>query len=167
MKKIFMAAAVILCIGCLKAQTVKDFAAFRDNFITGYKALNIPELELGYAENLQHIQPVYNIQKQTEFFNDASKKIEIFESLWITDEERNDLDLMKFETKLNLQRLALEKRWTEEKPAIIPENNIYNIPHGKEWYAYFVNRWLAAQVNVEELYVNGIEEIEKVKAEID
>jgi len=78
MKKIFAAASVILFIGCLKAQTVKDFAGFRDNFVTGYKALNIPDLELSYAENLQHIQPVYNIQKQTEFFNDASKKLETF-----------------------------------------------------------------------------------------
>jgi len=167
MKKIFAAASVILFIGCLKAQTVKDFAGFRDNFVTGYKALNIPDLELSYAENLQHIQPAHDIQKQTEFFNDASKRLERFESMWITDEERNDLDLMKFETKLNLQRLALEKKWTEEKPAIIPENNIYSIPHGKEWYAYFVNRWLAAQVNVEDLYLNGIQEIENVKTQID
>jgi len=167
MKKIFIATCLLLFAWCVKAQLPEDFAAFRDKFIEDYKALNIPETELSYAANLQHIQSLYNIQKQQDFFTEANKKLTRFESLWITDEERFDLDLMKFETKLNLQRLALEKRWIEEKPTIIPENNLYSIPHSHEWYAYFVNRWLGAFVNVDELYFNGTEEIEKVKAQIN
>jgi uncharacterized protein (DUF885 family) len=149
------------------AQSAKDFAAFRDNFIKGYKALQIPALELSYADNLQHIQSVYKIQQQLDFFSDADKKIEVYETLWITDEERFDLDLMKFETALNLQRLMLEKRWTEEKPTIIPNNNLFSIPHGNEWYVYFLNRWLGTMVNPDELYFNGIEEIERVKTKLE
>lgn len=167
MRRVFVLFNIMLFFSCAQAQSAKDFEAFRDNFVKGYKALNIPELELSYAANLQHIKSLSEIQKQTDFFSDALKKLERLESIWITEEDRNDLDLMKFETKLNLQRLALEKRWTEEKPSVIPENNIYNIPHGQEWYAYFVNRWLAANVNVEELYLNGTEEIDRVKAQTD
>lgn len=167
MRSLVVILFVILLAGCASAQSEKDFAAFRDSFITGYQSLNIPELELSYAANLQHIKTLSEIQKQSDFFSDALKKLERFESIWITDEERNDLDLMKFETKLNLQRLTLEKRWIEEKPSVIPDNNIYSIPHGQEWYTYFVNRWLAANVNVEELYMNGVQEIQNVKNQIN
>ncbi|MEP6844993.1 MAG: DUF885 family protein, partial [Panacibacter sp.] len=157
----------LLLTGCAEAQSPKDFGRFRDSFIAGYQALHIPDLELSYTNNLQHIQSLYNIQQQLDFFNFADKKLNHFEGLWITEKERFDLDLMHYETRLNLKRLALEKRWTEEKPAVIPTNNLYSVPHGKEWYAYFLNRWLGADVNPDEIYYNGIEEIERVKKDIE
>jgi len=167
MKTVFIIAFACLCTTCMQAQSAKDFAAFRDNFIKGYIALQIPALELSYANNLQHIQSAYKIQQQLDFFKDADKKIGMYETFQITDEERSDLDIMKFETALNLQRLALEKRWAGEKPTIIPTSNLYSIPHGKEWYAYFLNRWLGAIVNPDELYFNGVEETERVKTKIE
>lgn len=167
MKTIFIIVCIGSSAGCIEAQPSKNFNNFRDGFVVGYRALNIPTLELSYTDNLQHIQSPYKIQQQVDFFQQAKSRLDVFETYWLSDEERSDFDLMKYETTLNLQRLALEKRWSTEKPAIIPDNNIFSIPHGNEWYAYFLNKWLGANVKPDEIYYNGIEEIERVKAHIE
>lgn len=166
-KPVFILVCIWISAGCVEAQPLKNFANFCDSFTAGYRALNIPNLELSYAENLQHIQSPYKIQQQFDFFQHVKSRLDFFETYWLSDEERSDFDLIKFETNLNLQRLALEKRWSSEKPAIIPDNSIFSIPHGSEWYAYFLDRWLGAHVNPDEIYYNGIEEIERVKAHIE
>ncbi|QEC66473.1 DUF885 domain-containing protein [Panacibacter ginsenosidivorans] len=167
MKEIFIAACIFFCVSCTEAQSTKAFDDFRDSFVKGYTTLAIPELELSYADNLQHILPLNKIQQQLNFFEDAKNKLDIFETYWLTDSEKFDLDLMKFETTMNLQRLALEKRWCDEKPAVIPVNNLYSIPHGNEWYVYFLKRWLGADVNPDDIYFNGIAEIDRVKQHIE
>lgn len=167
MKTIFIIVCVWISVGYIEAQPSKNFDSFRDSFIRGYIALNIPALELSYADNLQHIPSPYKIEQQIDFFQHAKNELDIFETYWLNEEETFDLDLMKYETKLNLVKLELEKRWSSEKPAIIPDNNIFSIPHGNEWYAYFLNRWLGADVNPDEIYYNGIEEIERIKNHIE
>jgi uncharacterized protein (DUF885 family) len=167
MKTIFFIISIWVSAACVKAQPLKDFENFRDDFVRKYQSFHIPALELSYAANLQHIQSPYKIQQQFDFFRESKKRLELFETLWLSDEYQADLDLMKFETSINLQRLELEKRWSSEKPAIIPVNNLFRVPHGNEWYAYFLNRWLGADVNPDEIYYNGIEEAERVKAQME
>ena len=49
-----------------KAVIQKNFSS---SFIDGYKALNLPDLELSYAQNLKHIQSTAGIQRQQDFLN--------------------------------------------------------------------------------------------------
>ncbi|MBG9378343.1 DUF885 family protein [Panacibacter sp. DH6] len=158
-------ACVLSC--CMHGQPSRDFAAFRDAFVTTYKKLEIRPAAPSYADNLQNIPRLPDIQQQLAFFRDAEKKIAGFANLWLGEEELLDLDMMKFETNLNLQRLALEKKWAEEKPSVIPSGNIYQIPHGKEWYTYLLNRYTGENVNADEIFLNDSEEATRLGRQID
>jgi uncharacterized protein (DUF885 family) len=68
---------------------------------------------------------------------------------------------------LNLEKLSLEKRWISKKISVIPTNNFHDIPDDSAWYVYFLKKWIGADVNPDELYLNGLEEIERVKQNIE
>lgn len=157
-------ACIVSC--CMYAQSPKDFAGFRDNFISTYKTLGIPPVNKAYAVNLQNIGSLHDIQHQLDFFTQAQKKISVFSTLWLTEAELFDLDIMKFETIINLQRLALEKKWLNERPSVIVSNNINAIPRGKEWYSYLLNRHIGAIVNADEIFLNAYEDAEWLQQQI-
>ncbi|HEX4372011.1 MAG TPA: hypothetical protein VHZ50_01780, partial [Puia sp.] len=45
----------------------KKFDEFSKHFVKGYQALNMPELELSYVANLQHIKSFDSVKKQLGF----------------------------------------------------------------------------------------------------
>ena len=157
-------ACILSC--CMYAQSPKDFAGFRDNFISTYKTLGIPPVNKAYAVNLQNIGSLHDIQQQLDFFTQAQNKISVFSTLWLTEAELFDLDIMKFETIINLQRLALEKKWLNERPFVIASNNINAIPHGKDWYSYLLNRHIGTIVNADEIFLNTCEDAERLQQQI-
>jgi len=161
--------AVCIFILCSSVTPVKhiSFNDFRNSFVKGYSSLNIPQLQLSYAANFQNIQSLVGVQQQTNFFQQVKNALAVYEKDLLTKEETNDLDLIAYETNLNLERLALEKEWLKKRPAIIPINNFHSIPHDSAWYVYYLKRWLGADVNPDELYLNGIMEIDSVKKHIN
>jgi len=160
-----------ICLFFLFSSTVPadhiNFNDFCTRFIKSYRSLNIPELQLSYAENLQHIPSEYSIQKQTEFFHQVQAALSVYEKDSLNAEDQDALDLIDYETNLNLQRLTLERQWLRIKPAVIPTNNFHNIPNDSAWYIYFLQKWLGAKVNPDELYLNGLVEIDQVKQHIE
>ncbi|HEY6975528.1 MAG TPA: DUF885 domain-containing protein [Chitinophagaceae bacterium] len=144
-----------------------NFADFKNNFVTGYRSFNIPGLQLSYSENLRHIPSGRDIQNQIEFFQQVKRNIAGYKNDSLASTERDDLDLIEYETNLNLERLSLEKKWVSKKPAVLPVNNFYDIPDDSAWYVYFLKKWVGDDVNPDELYLNGVEEIERVKQHIE
>lgn len=144
----------------------QSFNDFCTNFIKIYRSLNIPEFQLSYAENFQHIKPEYELQRQTEFFQQIRNTLSDYEKDSLTTEQGDILDLINYETELNLQRLALEKQWIRVRPGVIPTNNFHAIPNDSAWYIYYLQKWLGAKVHPDELYLNGLEEIERVQQHI-
>lgn len=148
-------------------QAQNSFDNFSANFVKGYQALHLPDLELSYSNNLQHIQSAGDIQKQFDFFTRIKNELHNYEGIEMKGQQKIDFGIIEYETKINLERIALEQRWVNEKPAVIPTNNLYSIPHGKEWYAYFVKRWTGADVSPDELYLNGMIEVDSVQQHIE
>jgi uncharacterized protein (DUF885 family) len=144
-----------------------NFTDLRNNFVAGYRSFNIPDLQLSYSENLRNISSENNIQKQIEFFQQIKKDIAVYKEDSLATEEKDDLDLIEYETNLNLQRLSLEKKWISKKSVILPVNNFHDIPDDSAWYIYFLKKWIGADVSPDELYLNGLEEIERVKQHIE
>lgn len=161
--------AVGIFILCSSVTPIKhiSFNDFRNSFIKGYTSLNIPQLQLSYAANFQNIQPWSGIQQQIIFFQQVKSAIATYKKEGLSKEEKNDLDLIEYETNLNLERLALEKEWLKKRPAIIPINNFHSIPSDSAWYVYYLKRWLGANVNPDELYLNGMMEIDSVEKHIN
>ncbi len=151
---------------CANGQQPASFDDFCNSFASGYRALNIPDLELSFTENLKQIKTADKIQNQINFFQQVNKELKIYADVRLTSAQRDDFDQIEYETNLNLERLALEQKWIKEKPTVIPMNNLYTIPGGKEWYTYFLKKWVGENVTPDELYLNGLEELEQVKNHI-
>src|SRR5689334_2988460 len=161
--------AVCIFILCSSVTPIKNisFDDFKNSFIEVYRSLNIPSLQLGFVENFQNVGSLADIQQQTIFFQQTKTTIATYKNQQLPKEEDNDLDLMEYETNLNLERLTLEKDWIRKRPGVIPINNFRKIPDYNAWYIYYLKRWLGADVNPDELYLNGLVEIDRVKKQID
>jgi uncharacterized protein (DUF885 family) len=167
MKLLILSLCVFVLFSSVSPLPHTNFTDFRNNFVASYRSLNIPELQLSYSENLRNVRSEKNIPKQVEFFEQVKKNISVYKKDSLTTQEQDDLDLIEYETNLNLERLSLEKKWVSKKLAVIPLNNFHDIPDDSAWYMYFLKKWTGAEVNPNELYLNGVGEIEKVKDHIE
>lgn len=70
---------------------------------------------------------------------------------------------MRYEIALNLNRIGLEKEWQQQKPDTIPTTGLAALSNGKDWYTYFLRKWVDVNVTPEEMYAFGLTEIERVK----
>ncbi|WP_177183760.1 DUF885 domain-containing protein [Mucilaginibacter sp. OK283] len=154
-----------LCLFNAGAQ--EKFDAFSDRFVSGYKALNLPQLELSYVSGLEHIGTTENIQKQVAFFTWAKQGLLNYEANILTPSQKLDYNLITYETGLNLERLALEQEWIKHRPEKISAGGIITIPNGKAWYAYLLKRWVGADVTPDGVYKFGLTEVARVQRHIE
>jgi uncharacterized protein (DUF885 family) len=139
-----------------------DFNAFCNAFVKEYRAFDLPPLVLSYVDNLKRIKAAGSIQQQTIFFESIKKDIEQFNPAILTAAQQDDYYLIQYETNLNIERLALEKQWNAPDGGV-PTTGLYTIPNGKKWYAYFLKKWVAADVTPDMIYNFGLDAIEYVK----
>jgi len=159
---------VVLLLSSFKISKYNEnFDAFSKDFVDGYKALNIPDLELSYITALQNIKDTTLIQKQVIFFKSISSQLNLFHTEQLSPSQKIDYELIKYETVLNLERLALEQRWNTNKPAEISSKGIITVPNGKEWYKYLLKRWISYDVNPDGIYAFGLKEVARVQAHIE
>jgi uncharacterized protein (DUF885 family) len=148
------------------AQT-KTFDQFSADFVKGYNQLNLPQLELSYVSNLQHIQPADSLQKQSEFFNSVKTQLTAYDPDKLSSTQKTDYELIQYETGLNLERIALEQQWLKVRPAKIPEGGIITIPNSKAWYTYLLKRWVSDDVTPDQIYQFGLSEVKRVQGHIE
>jgi len=161
---------VALCIAFLSLSASAqqpDFDAFSKKFVRGYNALNLPQLDLSYVTNLQHIGTAAQIKKQYVFFIDIKSKLNGYDPKLLTPSQKTDYELMSYETALNLQRLALEQQWIKHRPAKITATGIINVPAGKQWYAYYLKRWVSDDVTPDQIFNFGLQEVKRVQGHIE
>ena len=135
-----------------------------ENFKEGFEKLNLPPNRLSYITNLQFIQSKDSILQQEVFFQKITKDLQKIEVKGMSKKDRLDFDLMEYETKMNLLRIAEEKKWAELKMEEIPNTGLFSLPNGKELYTYFLKRWIGLEVTPDEMYKFGLSEIERVKS---
>lgn len=166
MKALRLVIAITLVTFAASAQS-KNFDDFSKTFVSGYKSLSLPQLELSYVANLQHIGSPEQIQKQLDFFSAIQKELPAYKPTQLTPAQKTDYQLIDYETGLNLQRLALEQKWLQQHVKAIPDSGIINVRDGKEWYAYLLNRWVNDKVNPDEIFQFGLSEVKRVQGHIE
>jgi len=144
-----------------------NFGDFSKTFVSGYKSLNLPQLELSYVANLQHIGSAEQIQKQFDFFSATKRELSAYNPAQLTSAQKTDYQLIAYEAGLNLQRLALEQKWVQYHVKTIPDSGIIHVPDGKQWYAYMLNRWVNDKVNPDEIFQFGLAEVKRVQGHIE
>ncbi len=142
-----------------------SFEMLRKQFLEGYTALDIPNLQVNYVQNLMAIKSVEEINNQETFFKAVKEQLASVNPLNLEEYERLDYYIMNYEVELNLERISLEKQWNHNTQ-LNDSKSIYSIEKGNDWYAYLLKRWVNAQVTPEDIFQFGLEEIEKVKTEM-
>jgi uncharacterized protein (DUF885 family) len=129
--------------------------------------LHIPDLELSYVAGLQHIQPADSIQKQFAFFRSVQSQLPSYKIEALNPSQKTDYELMKYETKLNLERLGLEQKWLKNPRGKISTDGIITVPNGRAWYAYLLKRWVSDDVTPDQIYQFGLGEVKRVQDHIE
>ncbi|HWD90416.1 MAG TPA: DUF885 domain-containing protein [Mucilaginibacter sp.] len=166
MKTIFLSLGIALITFSAPGQQRK-FDDFSVEFVKGYKALNLPQLELSYASGFKHIQSADSVQKQMDFFGKIKGRLASYKENELAASQKIDYELIKYETSLSLERIALEQRCLKEKPAQISAGGIITVPNGKAWYAYLLKRWVGDDVTPDQIYQFGLGEVKRVQRHIE
>ncbi len=137
-----------------------------NTFIKEYKELNLPAIQLSFVDNIKNIQSIASVHAQEAVFSTLENRLQKINKNQLSDHEKLDYDLILYECQLNRDRIAIEKKWLNRKEDSIPETKIFDVPDGKEWYTYFLKKWVDKETTPEEIYALGIKEIEKVKTKM-
>ncbi len=141
------------------------FDNLRVDFIKGYTKLQVPDLQIDYVNTLQSIKSKDDVQFQEAFFKDINKKLQNVDVSSLPTDQKLDFHILQYETRLNLIRLELEKKWNP-KEKLNSNSSIYTVQNGKEWYAYLLKRWVDLDTEPNNMFRFGLKEIEKVKSEM-
>jgi len=163
---LFSICAFIMSLPKTSAQD-KNFDQFSGDFVTGYKSLHLPDLELSYVSGLQHIQSADSVQKQFVFFNAVKSQLSTYKESELPASQKTDYELIGYETGLNLERIALEQQWLRNPPSQISAGGIITITNGKAWYVYLLKRWVSDNVTPDQIYEFGLREVKRVQGHIE
>lgn len=166
MKSLFIALLITLSPIARTGQP-KKFAAFTNEFVKGYTALNIPGLEMSYVDDIKDIKTSDSVNKEIGFFRSVTKEISTFKIDELNLAQQEDYLQIKYECSMNLQRLSLEKEWLANKPDSISSKGVYGLPNGKKWYTYLLKCWLTDNVTPGQIYQFGLQEVKTVQEHIE
>ncbi|MBC8757454.1 DUF885 family protein [Kordia sp. YSTF-M3] len=125
--------------------------------------MHIADLQIYYVDNLELIQSERNVAKQENMFRTYKKMLTAFDRSRLSKTQQLDYELILYEINLHIERIALEKKWLLIKPKRISTEGLQNVPMGKEWYAYFLKKWVDAEVTPDGLFQFGLSEIHRAK----
>ena len=161
LKSIFL---LLLFVSILRAQSEDThFQDLMSDFESEYSALDLPDIQLAYRANLENIAPVNELKSQKEFFLKYQKSLKPYVKSELSRKERLTLEVLLYEINVNLERIELEIKWQSGNYSIAGKR-IYDEPMGKQWYKYFLKKWIDKELSPDTAYSFGLREIEKVKA---
>lgn len=144
-----------------------DAAALRlfDSFVSGYRALNIPDIDLSSEANFRKIPSLQSIIEQEEFFRATGEKLQTVRRKSLSDEVRYLYDGLLYEIDFNCARLKLEKRF-RERAVSVPQGGFSRMPDGREWYRLYVRLWASKDITPAEVRSLGKREVARIRGEI-
>ena len=155
---------IISCGSDPSANQQSDWKSIRSTFEEDFKKLKLSPFELGYVQNIEHIQNKDSLLIQEKYFQSIQKSLKKIALKSLLKDEKLDYAIIQYETALNLERIGLEKKWTELDIDSVSKNGLSTVPYGKEWYTYFLKRWVDIDVSPDEMFNFGLKEIERVES---
>ena len=143
-----------------------DFEVLMNHFEKEYRELNIPGLELSYINNLQNISSIEDLDKQKKVFLKYKPLLQEYSNEDLSEDEQITKAVLLYECEMNLERIELEKKWLSGNHNI-QGRRIFNEGLGREWYAYFLKKWVDKNLTPEAAYKFGLKEIEEVKSNME
>lgn len=160
-------ALVLFCCGLSTAhppdRPPADFAGVLAGFLAEVAALDLPGYGLSYADNLNNIQSPERVTRQDSVFRRYQRAWARVDTASLTANQRVEYAVMGYEIERNLRRIALEQRWHADPPATVPTTRLIDVPHGRDWYRYFLNLWIDRDLEPDSLYAFGLRQIERAE----
>src|ERR1700755_2322495 len=93
--KLFLLLLCALSLGHF-ANAQSSFDDFSKNFVSGYTALKIPDLELSYVTGLQNIGTADAVKKQLDFFTSVQKGLSSYSTYRLNPSQKIDYKLIRY-----------------------------------------------------------------------
>ena len=133
-----------------------------DDFVRDYRSLHIQRLRIAYLDNLQGIQDAADVAQQAKVLREWEARLDGVDRQNLTADQQWSYDLLTYQLKLDLERIALEIPWAANPPEHLSEGGLAQVPNGKAWYEHYLKRWVDASVTPDELFAFGLKEVERV-----
>ncbi|MEM8900382.1 MAG: DUF885 family protein [Bacteroidota bacterium] len=146
-----------------QSNTPENWKGYTEIFASEYSSLGISGLSLSFVINLDQIASPEDLKKEERFFQRMEKEIETFDPTTFSTVQLLEYHLLRYHISLHQERLRLEQAWAQNPPETISQKSLAALPNGKDWYAYFLKRWVDIQVDPDSLYVFGQEQVARAK----
>lgn len=158
----------ILILLALLVSTVagaEPVSGFIRSYSDAYRSLNMGQLELSYQAHIKRLLSETDVVRQRSLFASTARKLAALDASKATDCERLDLERIRFETAVNLQKLDVVEQFKAlGNTAVVGDQGLFHLPLGRQWYAYMLKRWLTAAVTPDALMAFGKAETARVLA---
>lgn len=160
-------AGIVLVVGLAETGKARVGArAVLDSFTAGYAALAPEPFALDLRERLAAVPADSVLARQERFFAEQERLLHAVPAEKATDEERLLLDLARFETAHQLERIALERRWAQAgRP--LPVNGVHGLPEHDAWYRLLVRRFTGYARTPQDLMAFGEAEVARCHRAIE
>lgn len=140
----------------------EEFPSLCDTFEKEYQQLNMAGLQLSYKGNINAIPTGKERNRQLNFFQKYYKALQEIEISNLQEEDQLSHAVLTYEVSLNIERLDLEEQWKSNNFEL-KGDRLHDEAMGKKWYAYYLKRWVDAEITPDWAFQFGLEEIEKVE----
>ena len=145
----------------------KNLQQLSDEYWTSLNNLGIPEFQPSYRQNLLAIPGPDSLSRQKIAFQTLHQQLLGIVPDSLTTNELLEYKLLNWNVDFHLERLALEERFLiDQGNRPISKRGLFNVELYKEWYKYYLKRWLSDDVRPEDLYAFGKEQILNAQRQI-
>ncbi len=153
-----------LFIGAI-ADATENLETVAKNYVTEYRALNIPAVETDYHEYFKKIPDITALQEQKAMFDRYEQILKTVSYDNTVAEEKYLFAHLQYEFSINQQRLLLELKYKTDYPDfVIPQDGLFGLPDHEQWYAFFlryVNSKIISSEEVEKIGEAGVKQTTK------
>ena len=145
----------------------KDLRQLTDEYWTEYENLGIPEFQFYYRDNLKAIPGPDSLSRQKITFQRLHQELSGIVPDSLTEEEMLEYKLLDWNIDFHLERLDLEEQFLiNQRNRPISKRGLTNVQLYQEWYKHYLKRWLGDDVQPEDLYAFGKEQILNAQRQI-
>lgn len=140
--------------------------SFSSDFIENYQRLQTPNLQLSWVGMLNEMGSEKEQLAKLAFVKRYREAIKSLDVETMDEMEERNIRIMLYEIELLEQQAQLRLEWLNNSYQIPQNEALRDTPMGKEWYAYFLKRWVDIDAKPEEIFELGLKSLNLAKKEM-
>lgn len=154
----------LLSMGLNPAQA--SLSELKEAYLQSLSQLDVPPLQLDVAAYLNSIDDASELIRQERFFVGMAEKVRRLDRETLSADQLADVALLEYEVNLHQQRISLERKHIDMGMPALSDAKLAGLANGRDWYAYLLKKWVAAEVTPEEIFNFGLVELAQAQQAI-